>query len=120
MVTRMPQNPASQVPPPMYGGGQGGNSQVQGGMAPSPGTSMNQSLMSPMGGPRSVGSPMGGMPIGGPMSNQSIATPQQADSIAHDQRQDEQAYLEKVKQLGKYIEPLRKMINKIGMWCNGV
>ena len=70
----------------------------------------NQSLMSPSpmgGGPRSVGSPL--IP-----TSQSIATPQQGGDAAHDQRQDEQAYLEKVKQLGKYIEPLRRMIARIG------
>merc|ERR1719479_90616 len=47
------------------------------------------------------------------MSNQSIATPQQGESV-HDQRQNEQEYLDKVKQLGKYIEPLRRMIARIG------
>ena len=59
-------------------------------------------------GPRSVGSPMIN-----PNSNQSIATPQQSDAT-HDQRQNEQEYLDKVKQLGKYIEPLRRMIARIG------
>ena len=83
---------------------------------PSPASNPNMMSPSPMGGqqgPRSVGSPMGMAMVGGPMSNQSIATPQQSDHV-HDQRQDEQAYLEKVKQLGKYIEPLRRMIARIG------
>merc|ERR1711936_857396 len=48
-----------------------------------------------------------------PMSNQSIATPQQSDN-SQEPRQDEQAYLDKVKALGKYIEPLRRMIARIG------
>jgi hypothetical protein len=56
----------------------------------------------------------GPMVHGGPRSNQSIATPQQSDAV-HDQRQDEQAYLDKVKQLGKYIEPLRRVIERIGI-----
>ena len=128
---------APQIPPPIYQGGPSpGMAQQVSGPAgttvmqqpgPSPGGTVtgfiqspasNQNMMSPspMGGqqgPRSVGSPMGMSMVGGPMSNQSIATPQQGESV-HDQRQDEQAYLEKVKQLGKYIEPLRRMIARIG------
>ena len=127
----MPRNPSTMInvsqAPPIYPGGPspgmpGTNPssliQQQG---PSPGAAVtsfvqspnvpNQNMMSPSPitqGPRSVGSPMIN-----PNSNQSIATPQQSDAT-HDQRQDEQAYLDKVKQLGKYIEPLRRMIARIG------
>lgn len=133
--TMMAVTAGSQVAPPIYQSGPSpgmpqqvasatGSTVIQQG--PSPGGAMtgfiqspasNQNMMSPspmaQQGPRSVGSPMGMSMAGGPMSNQSIATPQQGDSV-HDQRQDEQAYLEKVKQLGKYIEPLRRMIARIG------
>ena len=133
----MPRNPSAMInvsgvsqAPPIYPGGPspgmpGSNTsnliQQQG---PSPGAAVtsfvqspapNQSMMSPSPitqGPRSVGSPMIN-----PNSNQSIATPQQSDA-SHDQRQDEQAYLDKVKQLGKYIEPLRRMIARIGKLMN--
>ena len=123
---------ASQAPPIYQGGPSPGMSQVSGtstanimqqqgpspggvvtGFIQSPASNHNMMSPSPMGGqqgPRSVGSPMGMTMVGGPMSNQSIATPQQSDPVHN----DEQAYLDKVKQLGKYIEPLRRMIARIG------
>ena len=130
----MPRNPTTMInlpgvsqAPPIYPGGPSpgmsgtntSNSNLIQQQGPSPGAAVtsfvqspaHQNMMSPSPitqGPRSVGSPMMN-----PNSNQSIATPQQSDAI-HDQRQDESAYLDKVKQLGKYIEPLRRMIARIG------
>ena len=118
---------AAQAPPIYQGGPSPGMPQMSGTTSsnmmqqqgPSPGVAVsgfiqspaaNQNMMSPSPmaqGPRSVGSPLM------PMSNQSIATPQQSDTN-QEPRQDEQAYLDKVKALGKYIEPLRRMIARIG------
>merc|ERR1719216_214593 len=104
---------------PQMSGTTSSNSNMMQQQGPSPGVAVsgfiqspaaNQNMMSPSPmaqGPRSVGSPLM------PMSNQSIATPQQSDT-SQEPRQDEQAYLDKVKALGKYIEPLRRMIARIG------
>lgn len=59
--------------------------------------------------------PMGGM-VGAPSPGASLNTPGQAGGPTPSpcNTQDEQAYLDKVKQLSRYIEPLRRMIAKIG------
>ena len=112
---------ASQGAPPIYPGGpspgmpsmSAGNTFPGG---PSPGGAVTGFVQSPANPNMMSPSPMGPRSVGSPLipTSQSIATPQQGGDAAHDQRQDEQAYLEKVKQLGKYIEPLRRMIARIG------
>ncbi|CAH0556823.1 unnamed protein product [Brassicogethes aeneus] len=73
-------------------------------LAPSPGSQM---MMGSQGPPRSVGM--------APSPGASLNTPGQPNqSPMGGVGQDEQAYREKVRQLSKYIEPLRKMIAKIG------
>lgn len=71
--------------------------------------------LSPHGAPRSVGPPPTSHQLAAsPSSYSSVNTPQsQADQPAPSSQED-QAYLDKVRQLGKYIEPLRKMISRIG------
>ncbi len=71
-------------------------------------------------------SPMGGHFVPSPQQAAGVPSPGQRMGMAPspqsgmrpagnaDQQNDDQAYLEKVRQLSKYIEPLRKMIAKIG------
>lgn len=86
----------------------GGSPMMMSGHGPSPAVP-SQFIPSP-------GSSHSGLPSPGPRSNLapspmsvSIATPQNDPPGGEDQ-----AYLDKVKQLGRYIEPLSKMIAKIG------
>lgn len=75
-------------------------------LAPSPGSQM---MMSNSGPPRSVGM--------APSPGSSLNTPGQPNHqspMGAGAMTDEQAYREKVRQLSKYIEPLRKMITKMG------
>lgn len=74
-------------------------------LAPSPGgTSAGMVITPGQQGQRSVGGPT-------PSPSSSLNTPGQP---GQSQMQDEQAYREKVRQLSKYIEPLRKMIARMG------
>ncbi|KAJ8920966.1 hypothetical protein NQ315_015760 [Exocentrus adspersus] len=75
-------------------------------MAPSPGAPM--SVMGSGGPPRSVGM--------APSPGSSLNTPGQPNQspMGGGAMTDDQAYREKVRQLTKYIEPLRKMITKMG------
>lgn len=86
-------------------------------LVPSP----NQQLTPAMGGPmRSVGmapSPSNSLNTPG----QAVPTPSPCSSL-----QEEQAYREKVRQLSKYIEPLRRVVARMGnegvclrifQWC---
>ena len=69
-------------------------------------------------------SPMGGHFVPSPQQQAGVPSPGQRMSMAPSpqmrpgmeniQQNDDQAYLEKVRQLSKYIEPLKKMIAKIG------
>lgn len=72
-------------------------------LAPSPGSQM--SMIGSVGPPRSVGMAP---------SPSSLNTPGQPNQSPMGSMQEEQAYREKVRQLSKYIEPLRKMIARIG------
>jgi mediator of RNA polymerase II transcription subunit 15 len=72
-------------------------------LAPSPSSQM--SLLGAGGPPRSVGMV--------PSPGSSLNTPGQPNQSPMGM-QDEQAYREKVRQLSKYIEPLRKMIARMG------
>lgn len=74
-------------------------------LAPSPGSQM---MMSNSGPPRSVNM--------APSPGSSLNTPGQPNQspMGAGAMTDEQAYREKVRQLSKYIEPLRKMITKMG------
>ena len=50
-----------------------------------------------------------------PIMSSTANTPQMPGTTGGgDQSQEDQQYLEKVRQLGKYIEPLRRMIARIG------
>lgn len=74
-------------------------------LAPSPGSQM---MINSTGPPRSVGmAPSPGSSLNTP--GQPTQSPMGAGAMT-----DEQAYREKVRQLSKYIEPLRKMITKMG------
>lgn len=72
-------------------------------LAPSPGAQMN---IIGSGQPRSAGM--------APSPGSSLNTPGQPNPSPMSADADEQAYREKVRQLSKYIEPLRKMITKMG------
>ncbi|KAJ8978013.1 hypothetical protein NQ317_002775 [Molorchus minor] len=75
-------------------------------LAPSPGAQMN--MIGSAGPPRSVGM--------APSPGNSLNTPGQPSQspMGGGAMTEEQAYREKVRQLSKYIEPLRKMITKMG------
>lgn len=75
-------------------------------LASSPGSQMN--MVGSVGPPRSVGM--------APSPGSSLNTPGQPSQspMAGGSMTDEQAYREKVRQLSKYIDPLRKMIAKLG------
>ncbi|XP_072377144.1 mediator of RNA polymerase II transcription subunit 15 isoform X1 [Diabrotica undecimpunctata] len=75
-------------------------------LASSPGAQMN--MIGSVGPPRSVGM--------APSPGSTLNTPGQPNQspMAGGAMPDEQAYREKVRQLSKYIEPLRKMIAKLG------
>ncbi|KAF0033135.1 hypothetical protein F2P81_015425 [Scophthalmus maximus] len=75
-------------------------------------------------GPRPTGAPVGGMGSMGPMQlgqhamagvagNPQARNPGSVMSPAGASSLEDQQYMEKLKQLSKYIEPLRRMINKI-------
>ena len=136
-VNRMPMQHGPRPGMPMGGPGPNQNPAIYS-INPSPGSMVQVSSpamiqmpgQSPMGGGHFVPSPQqqqpggpagAGVPSpGGPRMSMapspqstSIRTPQNnADNAP--QTPEEQAYLDKVRQLGKYIEPLRKMIAKIG------
>lgn len=75
-------------------------------LASSPGAQMN--MIGSTGPPRSIGL--------APSPGSSLNTPGQPSQspMAGGAMSDEQAYRDKVRQLSKYIEPLRKMIAKMG------
>lgn len=110
--TNFPRNPTptqflSQSPSPSVqspagmGGPQATNQMVASpALAPSPSSQINI-----MGGQRSVGM--------APSPSSSLNTPGQTNQSPM-AMQDEQAYRDKVRQLSKFIEPLRKMIQKMG------
>ncbi|GJQ67481.1 MED15 [Trypoxylus dichotomus] len=96
------QSPSPSVQSPAgMGGPQTTNQMVASpALAPSPSSQMNI-----MGGQRSVGM--------APSPSSSLNTPGQPNQSPM-AMQDEQAYREKVRQLSKFIEPLRRMIQKMG------
>ncbi|KAL3290282.1 hypothetical protein HHI36_023628 [Cryptolaemus montrouzieri] len=98
------QSPSSSVQSPGMSGPPTSNQMVTSpALAPSPGSSMT--MMGSTGPPRSIGmAPSPGTSLNTP--GQPIQSPMGL--------QEEQAYREKVRQLSKYIDPLRKMIARIG------
>lgn len=99
--------PPMSMPPTSVGGPQQQHQQMvpSPALAPSPGGAGGGMVMTPgQQGQRSVG----GM---APSPSSSLNTPGQPGQSP---MQDEQAYREKVRQLSKYIEPLRKMIARMG------
>merc|ERR1719318_482294 len=117
VMQRMPGPPMPRAPPPGY---------IRG---PSPGLSVSSPALLPQGpspvptyaqspqqmqqpspGQGMVPSPMGGKQNSlNPSPSSGVNTPLGAPAS-----QEDREYLEKVKQLEKYIEPLRRMIHKIG------
>lgn len=90
-------------------------------MAPSPGgylpSHSPQIVPSPASLPSLSAQPQGRPPgmVGAPSPGSALNTPMSMGNIQSpvNRSQDDQAYLEKVKQLSKYIEPLRRMIARI-------
>lgn len=111
--TSMGPSMSQRAPPPMYNVSPhnmtpGGSPANMGMMSQSP--VAGQYIHSPQQAP--IPSPAGGGPRSmapSPLSSANTPNPQDSSST-----QDEQAYLEKVRQLAKYIEPLRIMISRIG------
>ncbi|XP_069613373.1 mediator of RNA polymerase II transcription subunit 15 isoform X2 [Ranitomeya imitator] len=87
------------------------NSNVSSGTAPSP-SFMPSPSPQPSQSPASARTPQNfSVPSPGPLNTP--GNPNSVMSPASTSQSDEQQYLEKLKQLSKYIEPLRRMINKI-------
>ncbi|OQR69008.1 mediator of RNA polymerase II transcription subunit 15-like [Tropilaelaps mercedesae] len=116
MANQMTPSPAAYAhsPSPVSVGGQGGY--LRGGQvgAPSPGSALN----TPIG---SVASPAGQHPQQHPQQQQQQQQQQQhagghsvgPAAVSGRSAAEEQVYLDKLKQLSKYIEPLRRMISRI-------
>ncbi|XP_077317687.1 mediator of RNA polymerase II transcription subunit 15 isoform X3 [Lithobates pipiens] len=87
------------------------NSNVSSGTAPSP-SFMPSPSPQPSQSPASARTPQNfSVPSPGPLNTP--GNPNSVMSPASNNQSEEQQYLEKLKQLSKYIEPLRRMINKI-------
>jgi len=100
-------------PPPMYSPhtmNQGGSPANMGMMGHSP-MDPNQYIHSPAQ-QQGMGSPARHMVPSPAMST--VNTPQNPNDPQSAAAQEDQAYLEKVRQMGKYIEPLHKTIDRIG------
>ncbi|XP_007953657.1 mediator of RNA polymerase II transcription subunit 15 [Orycteropus afer afer] len=88
------------------------NSNVSSGPAPSPGSFLPSPSPQPSQSPVTARTPQNfSVPSPGPLNTP--VNPSSAMSPAGPSQAEEQQYLEKLKQLSKYIEPLRRMINKI-------
>ncbi|XP_061740304.1 mediator of RNA polymerase II transcription subunit 15 isoform X2 [Nerophis ophidion] len=108
------QNPQS-MPPPPQPSPQPPASQpnsVSSGPTPSPGGFQPSPSPQPSQSPSTARTPQNyGVPSPGPLSTP--GNPTSVMSPAGAASQEDQQYMEKLKQLSKYIEPLRRMINKI-------
>ncbi|XP_014388631.1 PREDICTED: mediator of RNA polymerase II transcription subunit 15-like [Myotis brandtii] len=111
------QTPQSMPPPPQPSPQPGQpssqpNSNVSSGPAPSPSSFLPSPSPQPSQGPVTARTPQNfSVPSPGPLN-----TPVNSSSVmspAGSSQAEEQQYLDKLKQLSKYIEPLRRMINKI-------
>ncbi|KAM4808137.1 mediator of RNA polymerase II transcription subunit 15 isoform 2-T2 [Rhinophrynus dorsalis] len=88
------------------------NSNVSSGPAPSPSSFMPSPSPQPSQSPASARTPQNfSVPSPGPLNTP--GNPNSVMSPASTNQSEEQQYLDKLKQLSKYIEPLRRMINKI-------
>ncbi|XP_057601398.1 mediator of RNA polymerase II transcription subunit 15 isoform X2 [Hippopotamus amphibius kiboko] len=111
------QTPQSMPPPPQPSPQPGPpssqpNSNVSSGPAPSPGGFLPSPSPQPSQSPVTARTPQNfSVPSPGPLNTP--VNPSSVMSPAGSSQAEEQQYLEKLKQLSKYIEPLRRMINKI-------
>ncbi|XP_011841456.1 PREDICTED: mediator of RNA polymerase II transcription subunit 15 isoform X5 [Mandrillus leucophaeus] len=111
------QTPQSMPPPPQPSPqpGQPGsqpNSNVSSGPAPSPSSFLPSPSPQPSQSPVTARTPQNfSVPSPGPLNTP--VNPSSVMSPAGSSQAEEQQYLDKLKQLSKYIEPLRRMINKI-------
>ncbi|XP_006902586.1 PREDICTED: mediator of RNA polymerase II transcription subunit 15-like isoform X1 [Elephantulus edwardii] len=109
--------PQSMPPPPQPSPqpGQPGsqpNSNVSSGPAPSPSSFLPSPSPQPSQSPVTARTPQNfSVPSPGPLNTP--VNPSSVMSPAGSSQAEEQQYLDKLKQLSKYIEPLRRMINKI-------
>ncbi|XP_042300363.1 mediator of RNA polymerase II transcription subunit 15-like, partial [Sceloporus undulatus] len=88
------------------------NSNVSSGPAPSPSSFLPSPSPQPSQSPAAARTPQNfSVPSPGPLNTP--GNPSSVMSPASTNQSEEQQYLEKLKQLSKYIEPLRRMINKI-------
>ncbi|XP_057673691.1 mediator of RNA polymerase II transcription subunit 15 [Corythoichthys intestinalis] len=113
-VTQQVQTPQS-MPPPPQPSPQPPSSQpnsVSSGPTPSPGGFQPSPSPQPSQSPSTARTPQNyGVPSPGALSTP--GNPNSVMSPAGAASQEDQQYMEKLKQLSKYIEPLRRMINKI-------
>ncbi|KAM9094412.1 mediator of RNA polymerase II transcription subunit 15 [Sarcophilus harrisii] len=111
------QTPQAMPPPPQPSPQPGQpssqpNSNVSSGPAPSPSSFLPSPSPQPSQSPASARTPQTfSVPSPGPLNTP--VNPSSVLSPASSSQAEEQQYLEKLKQLSKYIEPLRRMINKI-------
>uniref|UniRef100_A0A7M4E110 Mediator of RNA polymerase II transcription subunit 15 n=1 Tax=Crocodylus porosus TaxID=8502 RepID=A0A7M4E110_CROPO len=88
------------------------NSNVSSGPAPSPSSFLPSPSPQPSQSPAAARTPQNfSVPSPGPLNTP--GNPNSVMSPASSNQSEEQQYLDKLKQLSKYIEPLRRMINKI-------
>ncbi|XP_062942176.1 mediator of RNA polymerase II transcription subunit 15 isoform X4 [Cynocephalus volans] len=111
------QTPQSMPPPPQPSPQPGQpssqpNSNVSSGPAPSPSSFLPSPSPQPSQSPVTARTPQNfSVPSPGPLNTP--VNPSSVMSPASSSQAEEQQYLDKLKQLSKYIEPLRRMINKI-------
>ncbi|XP_036923383.1 mediator of RNA polymerase II transcription subunit 15 isoform X7 [Sturnira hondurensis] len=111
------QTPQSMPPPPQPSPQPGQpssqpNSNVSSGPAPSPSSFLPSPSPQPSQSPVTARTPQNfSVPSPGPLNTP--VNPSSVMSPAGSSQAEEQQYLDKLKQLSKYIEPLRRMINKI-------
>ncbi|KAM8819115.1 mediator of RNA polymerase II transcription subunit 15 isoform 2-T2 [Rhynchonycteris naso] len=111
------QTPQSMPPPPQPSPQPGQpssqpNSNVSSGPAPSPSSFLPSPSPQPSQSPVTARTPQNfSVPSPGPLNTP--VNPNSVMSPAGSSQAEEQQYLDKLKQLSKYIEPLRRMINKI-------
>ncbi|XP_020016311.1 mediator of RNA polymerase II transcription subunit 15 isoform X4 [Castor canadensis] len=108
------QTPQSMPPPPQPSPQPGSqpNSNVSSGPAPSPSSFLPSPSPQPSQSPVTARTPQNfSVPSPGPLNTP--VNPSSVMSPAGSSQAEEQQYLDKLKQLSKYIEPLRRMINKI-------
>lgn len=106
--------PQSMPPPPQPSPQPGSqpNSNVSSGPAPSPSSFLPSPSPQPSQSPVTARTPQNfSVPSPGPLNTP--VNPSSVMSPAGSSQAEEQQYLDKLKQLSKYIEPLRRMINKI-------